>query len=106
MSSEIDLGDEVITEYADDATALSSYADDSDYVSSEEHYTPFPSLTLSKKIELEKYIHNGEITYNISTFSEPDIPEQNEQQTENQQTEQYNQEISKQYENNGCCLLL
>ena len=91
MSSEIDLGEEVITEYADD----------SDYVSSEEHYTPFPSLTLSKKIELEKYIHNGEITYNISTFSEPDIPK-----LENQQTEQDNQEISKQYENNGCCLLL
>ena len=96
MSSEIDLGDEVITEYVDD----------SDYVSSIEGNTPFPSLTLSKKIELEKYIHNGEITYNISTFSEPDIPEQNEQQTENQQTEQDNQEISKQYENNRCCLLL
>ena len=116
MSSEIDLGDEVITEYADD----------SDYVSSEEHYTPFPSLTMSKKIELEKYIHNGQVTYNISTFSErlasqdlrslssePDIPErvtpsplrtsseQNEQQTEQQQ-----QDVSKQYENNGCCLLL
>ena len=103
MSSEIDLGDEVITEYADD----------SDYVSSIEGNTPFPSLTLSKKIELEKYIHNGEITYNISTFSEPDIPErvtpsplrtsseQNEQQTEQQQ-----QDVSKQYENNGCCLLL
>ena len=91
MSSEIDLGDEVITEYADD----------SDYVSSIEGNTPFPSLTLSKKIELEKYIHNGEITYNISTLSEPDIPK-----LENQQTEQDNQEISKQYENNGCCLLL
>ena len=90
MSSEIDLGDEVITEYADD----------SDYVSSIEGNTPFPSLTLSKKIELEKYIHNGQVTYNISTFSENDIvkPEQ--------QTEQDNQEISKQYENNGCCLLL
>ena len=91
MSSEIDLGDEVSTEYAGD----------SDYVSSIEGNTPFPSLTLSKKIELEKYIHNGEITYNISTFSEPDIPK-----LENQQTEQDNQEISKQYENNGCCLLL
>ena len=104
MSSEIDLGDEVSTEYADD----------SDYVSSIEGNTPFPSLTLSKKIELEKYIHNGQVTYNISTFSErlasqdlrslssePDIPEQNEQQTEQQQ-----QDVSKQYENNGCCLLL
>ena len=101
MSFEIDLGEEVSTEYIDDATALSSYADDSDYVSSEEHYTPFPSLILSKKIELEKYIHNEEITYNISTFSEPDIPK-----LENQQTEQDNQEISKQYENNRCCLLL
>ena len=85
------LGKEVSTEYSSD----------SQYVSSEEHYTPFPSLTMSKKIELEKYIHNGEITYNISTFSEPDIPK-----LENQQTEQDNQENSKQYENNGCCLLL
>ena len=54
------LGKEVSTEYSSD----------SQYVSSEEHYTPFPSLTMSKKIELEKYIHNGEVTYNISTFSE------------------------------------
>ena len=90
MSSEIDLGDEVITEYADD----------SDYVSSEEHYTPFPSLTMSKKIELEKYIHNGEVTYNISTFSENDIvkPEQEE--------EQQQQDVSKQNPIIGCCLLL
>ena len=101
MSSEIDLGDEVSTEYIDDATALSSYADDSDYVSSIEGNTPFPSLTLSKKIELEKYIRNGDVTYNISTFSEPDIPK-----PENQQPEQDKQEISKQYENNSCCLLL
>ena len=102
MSSEIDLGDEVSTEYIDEGFSESrEQSSFSDYVSSEEHYTPFPSLTLSKKIELEKYIHNGEITYNISTFSEPDIPK-----LENQQTEQDNQEISKQYENNGCCLLL
>ena len=59
------LGKEVVTEYSSD----------SQYVSSEEHYTPFPSLTMSKKIELEKYIHNGEVTYNISTFSEPDVIE-------------------------------
>ena len=84
------LGKEVVTEYSSD----------SQYVSSEEHYTPFPSLTMSKKIELEKSIHNGQVTYNISTFSENDIvkPEQ--------QTEQQQQDVSKQYENNGCCLLL
>ena len=84
------LGKEVVTEYSSD----------SQYVSSEEHYTPFPSLTMSKKIELEKYIHNGQVTYNISTFSEPDVikPEQEE--------EQQQQDVSKQYENNGCCLLL
>ena len=105
------LGKEVSTEYSSD----------SQYVSSEEHYTPFPSLTMSKKIELEKYIHNGEVTYNISTFSErlassrddsgnrrflsqdlrslssePDIIE-----PENQQ-----QDVSKQNPIIGCCLML
>ena len=97
------LGTEVMRASAlsDVPSIITEYNSDSDYVSSTERYTPFPSLTLSKKIELEKYIHNGDVTYNISTFSEPDIPK-----LENQQPEQDKQEISKQYENNGCCLLL
>ena len=86
------LGKEVVTEYSSE----------SDYVSSEEHYTPFPSLTMSKKIELEKYIHNGQVTYNISTFSEPDIIEPEEQQQEEQQQ----QDVSKQNPIIGCCLML
>ena len=99
------LGKEVSTEYSSD----------SQYVSSEEHYTPFPSLTMSKKIELEKYIHNGQVTYNISTFSErlasqdlrslssePDIIEPEEQQQEEQQQ----QDVSKQNPIIGCCLML
>ena len=61
MSFEKDLGTEVITEYSDE----------SDYVSSVEGNTPFPSLTLSKKFELERYIHNGIV---VSTFSN-DSPE-------------------------------
>ena len=83
----MNLGDEVVTEYTSD----------SDYVSSVEGNTPFPSLTLSKKFELEKYLHNGEVTYNISTFSEQDIIEP-EQVTEEQ--------VNKESENMGCCLLL
>ena len=85
------LGKEVVTEYSSE----------SDYVSSEEHYTPFPSLTMSKKIELEKYIHNGQVTYNISTFSEPDVIEPEEQQQQQQQQESVNKESII-----GCCLLL
>lgn len=84
------LGKEVSTEYSSD----------SQYVSSEEHYTPFPSLTMSKKMELEKYIHNGEVTYNISTFSEPDVIEPG------QKEEQQQQDVSKQNPIIGCCLLL
>ena len=85
------LGKEVSTEYSSD----------SDYVSSTERYTPFPSLTLSKKFELEKYINNGQVTYNISTFSEPDVikPDVDKQADKQQEQKQDS-------ENNGCCLLL
>ena len=86
----LNVGTEVITEYSSD----------SQYVSSIEGNTPYPSLTLSKKFELEKYLHNGEITYNISTFSEPDVIEQEEQE------EQQPDSVPKDSENNGCCLLL
>ena len=97
------LGKEVVTEYSSD----------SQYVSSEEHYTPFPSLTMSKKIELEKYIHNGEVTYNISTFSEPDVIEPERIATQSlrslsseQKEEQQQQDVSKQNPIIGCCLML
>ena len=88
MSFEKDLGTEVITEYYDE----------SDYVSSVEHCTPFPSLTLSKKFELERYIHNGVI---VSTFSNANIVE-----PEIVKPESVTQESQQKNENIGCCLLL
>ena len=86
MSFEKDLGTEVITEYSDS----------SDYVSSVEGNTPFPSLTLSKKFELERYIHNGIV---VSTFSNANIEEPKIDKNESQ-------ENSQQQENISCCLLL
>ena len=88
MDFKNDLGDEVITEYTSDST----------YVSSVEHYTPFPSLTLSKKFELERYIHNGVI---VSTFSNANIVEPKIEQTESVKPESQHEN-----ENIGCCLLL
>ena len=85
------LGKEVLTEYSSD----------SQYVSSVEGNTPFPSLTLSKKFELEKYINNGQVTYNISTFNDEDIVTPDvDKQADKQQEQKQNSE------NNGCCLLL
>ena len=97
MDFKNDLGTEVITEYYDE----------SDYVSSVEHYTPFPSLTLSKKVILECYLHNGQV---VSTFSNANIEEPKIEQTESV-TQESQQEIVKQEsqhenENIGCCLLL
>ena len=57
----VNVGEYVSTEYADDS---------SDYVSSTERNTPFPSLTLSKKFELERYIHQGIV---VSRFSNENI---------------------------------
>ena len=82
----MNLGTEVITEYSDE----------SDYVSSVEGNTPFPSLTLSKKFELERYIHNGIV---VSTFSNANIEEPKIDKNESQ-------ENSQQQENISCCLLL
>ena len=56
-------------------------------------YTPFPSLTLSQRIELNKICHTGAITNNnVSTFSDLDIIEEEQQEQE-------------QNENKGCCLI-
>ena len=69
----MNLGTEVIMRASalSDGTSITEYSDSSDYVSSVEGNTPFPSLTLSKKFELERYIHNGIV---VSTFSN-DSPE-------------------------------
>ena len=102
----MNVGDEVSTEYVE-------YADSSDYVSSTERNTPFPSLTLSKKFELERYLHNGQI---VSKFSESnvikpeslkDIQQQDSVTKESVTKQPANEEsVTKQSANEGCCLLL
>lgn len=83
---------------------VTEYTDSSDYVSSVEDNTPFPSLTLSKKFELERYLHEGVV---ISKFSESNIIQQpEEQQQEQQPEEQQPENVSKDSENISCCLLL
>ena len=97
------LGKEVMRASAlsDVPSITTEYSSDSQYVSSTERYTPFPSLTLSKKFELEKYINNGQVTYNISTFNDEDIVTPDvDKQADKQQEQKQNSE------NNGCCLLL
>ena len=96
----LNVGTEVSTEYIDE----------SDYVSSEERNTPFPSLTLSKKFELERYLNNGVI---VSTFSNQNIEEPkidkrlaSQDLRETKFPEPESQENSQQQENNSCCLLL
>ena len=48
-------------------------------------FTPYPSMTLSQRLELNKILHTNDITNNnVSTFSEQDIiePEPVEQEQE------------------------
>ena len=48
-------------------------------------FTPYPSMTLSQRLELNKILHTNDITNNnISTFSDQDIiePEPVEQEQE------------------------
>ena len=97
----------ITTEYSSGSSLRdSSSASDSQYVSSVEGNTPFPSLTLSKKFELEKYINNGQVTYNISTFSEPDVIKPDVDEQADKQQEEQQQEQKQDSENSGCCLLL
>ena len=54
-------------------------------------FTPYPSLTLSQRLELNKILHTGELTNNnVSTFSEQDI---------------YEPEPEEQKQNHGCCVI-
>ena len=86
------FGKEIITEYTSDSSYVSS--------------TSLPSLTLSKKIELERYLHDGVV---VSKFSESNIvvPEEDKPDEVNKEsvTEQ-EQEVNKESENISCCLLL
>ena len=55
--------------------------------------SPYPSLTLSQRLELNKILHTGELTHNnVSTFSDQDIYEPVEQPEEQKQ-------------NHGCCVI-
>ena len=89
----MNLGTEVITEYSDE----------SDYVSSVEGNTPFPSLTLSKKFELERYIHNGIV---VSTFSNANIEEPKIVKEESVKDIEQQNSVKQESENISCCLLL
>ena len=58
-------------------------------------YTPYPTLTQSQRMELNKILHTGALTNNnVSTFSDLDIQEEVEEQ-EQKQTENY-----------GCCIIM
>ena len=84
------FGKEIITEYTSDSSYVSS--------------TSLPSLTLSKKIELERYLHDGVV---VSKFSESNIvvPEEDKPDEVNKESVT-EQEVNKESENIGCCLLL
>ena len=59
-------------------------------------FTPYPSLTLSQRLELNKILHTGELTNNnVSTFSEQDIYE----------PEPTKPEPEEQKQNHGCCVI-
>ena len=61
---------------------------------SDYNFTPYPSLTLSQRLELNKILHTGAITNNnVSTFSDQDIYEPTTPAPEEQ----------KQYQ--GCCVI-
>ena len=58
-------------------------------------YTPYPSLTLSQRLELNKILHTGAITNNnVSTFSDQDIYEPEQLTTNEEQKQNY-----------GCCVI-
>ena len=57
-------------------------------------FTPYPSLTLSQRLELNKILHTGAITNNnVSTFSDQDIYEPTTPEPEEQK------------QNYGCCVI-
>ena len=58
-------------------------------------FTPYPSLTLSQRLELNKILHTGAITNNnVSTFSDQDIYEPEQLTTNEEQKQNY-----------GCCVI-
>ena len=58
-------------------------------------YTPYPTLTQSQRMELNKILHTGAITNNnVSTFSDLDMQE-----------EEHVEHDEEQKQINGCCLI-
>ena len=73
----------------------SSYAQTTN-TNSEYAFTPYPSLTLSQRLELNKILHTNDITNNnVSTFSDQDIMEPEQLTTNEEQKEVM-----------GCCTLM
>ena len=69
---------------------------DNNELSSGYAFTPYPSLTLSQRLELNKILHTNDITNNnISTFSDQDIMEPEQLTTNEEQKEVM-----------GCCTLM
>lgn len=69
---------------------------DSEGINSDYAFTPYPSLTLSQRLELNKILHTGAITNNnVSTFSDQDIYDSPEPFTTNEEQKQ----------NYGCCVI-
>ena len=63
---------------------------------SDYNFTPYPSLTLTQRLELNKILHTGELTNNnVSTFSEQDIYEKTTPEPEPEEQKQ----------NQGCCVI-
>ena len=64
---------------------------------SDYNFTPYPSLTLTQRLELNKILHTGELTNNnVSTFSEQDIYQDESLTTNNEEQKQ----------NHGCCVIV
>ena len=92
---------EDIATYSESSPTLSSYGDS--------NCTPFPSLTVSQRIELNKICHTGAITNNnVSTFSDLDMYENVEPQQRIEEHILFENESSSacQKQNNGCCIIM
>ena len=77
QSKIVNLG-EYVTEYTDSSDYVSSVEDNTPLYESRIEDSPFPSLTLSKKIELERYLHDGVVVSKFS-ISDLDITEEDNQ---------------------------
>ena len=70
--------------------------------------SPYPSLTLSQRLELNKILHTGAITNNnVSTFSDQDIYDSPEARlsSERSEPEPLTSNNEEQKQNQGCCII-